>query len=412
MNTMLRAPKYFDSYEKLQGDKYPELGDGPLSTEPYISPEYFELEREKIFRKAWFKVGLESMIPKPGDYFVKDVPILKSSIIIARGTDGVVRGFHNTCTHRGNELVPKCAKGNQGGFICKFHGWTFDSQGKLQGVPDKDRFAKFDQSTRGLTPVAVECWKGLIFMNANPMPDQTLLHYLGTLARDADPYPFDRLTPVGGWTTEVQANWKVLVDAFQEGYHVLTVHERIAPTSLRCTKTGQARSLSIKLHGNHRTLSGGRNPDWVPAPIEARACQLAGTTLLVPEFKAGEGLWPGINLGKAPVEAYAFDMNVIFPTTSIALCHGLMFIYDTYPIAVDRTRFECTVFRAKPSTWAERIGQEFLQVQFREGLREDFYSIEGMQRGLTSGAIKNVLLCDEELAVRHSYHTIDKMVRG
>jgi hypothetical protein len=56
-------------------DLYPELGTGPVPIEPYISQEYFELERERIFRKVWLNVGREEEIPKPGDYLVKDLPV-------------------------------------------------------------------------------------------------------------------------------------------------------------------------------------------------------------------------------------------------------------------------------------------------------------------------------------------------
>src|SRR6266540_1377063 len=89
---------------KIWHAQYPELGTGPVPIEPYISQEYFALERERIFRKVWLNVGR-------------------------------VRAFHNVCSHRSNKLV-----WNRGGscqmFACKFHGWTYGLDGQLSFVPD------------------------------------------------------------------------------------------------------------------------------------------------------------------------------------------------------------------------------------------------------------------------------------
>jgi len=82
--------------------QYPELGTGPVPIEPYISQEYFDLERERIFRKVWLNVGREEEIPKPGDYLVKDLPVCGASILLVRGKDGRIRAFHNVCSHRSN----------------------------------------------------------------------------------------------------------------------------------------------------------------------------------------------------------------------------------------------------------------------------------------------------------------------
>ncbi len=86
-------------------NRYPELGTGPVSIEPYISREYFERERELIFRKVWLNVGRVEQIPTPGDYFVKDLAVCNTSIVIVRGDDGKVNAFHNMCSHRGNPVV-------------------------------------------------------------------------------------------------------------------------------------------------------------------------------------------------------------------------------------------------------------------------------------------------------------------
>src|SRR5579859_4546315 len=104
---------------------YPELGTGPVPIEPYVSQDYFERERALIFRKVWLNVARVEQLPRPGDYLVKDLAVCKTSILIVRGKDGVIRAFHNMCSHRGNKIVAGGSGNCPGLFTCKFHGWTY-----------------------------------------------------------------------------------------------------------------------------------------------------------------------------------------------------------------------------------------------------------------------------------------------
>ena len=81
------------------------LGTGPESLEPYRSQHYFDLEREKIFRRTWLIMGRIEDLPNAGDYIVKEVEICNASILITRQAGGAVRAFHNICSHRGNQIV-------------------------------------------------------------------------------------------------------------------------------------------------------------------------------------------------------------------------------------------------------------------------------------------------------------------
>ena len=85
--------------------QYPDLGTGPVPIEPIVSPEYFALERERIFRRTWLHMGRVEQIPEAGDYFVKELPVCRTSILVVRGKDGQVRAFHNVCSHRCNKLM-------------------------------------------------------------------------------------------------------------------------------------------------------------------------------------------------------------------------------------------------------------------------------------------------------------------
>ena len=119
MNAPQQDPKFGHT------DRYG-LSRGPVPTDPMISADYFEQEKEKIFRHTWFNMlrrGAE--IPNPGDFFVRDIDMLGISVIVVRGDDRRIRAFHNSCTHRGNKLVHsdgKAACESAKGFGCGFHG--------------------------------------------------------------------------------------------------------------------------------------------------------------------------------------------------------------------------------------------------------------------------------------------------
>ena len=81
------------------------LGTGPVPTEPYRSPAYFELERERIFKRAWLCIGRVERLPKPGSYIVQPIEVAKASVLITRTKDGSIKAFHNVCSHRSNTLV-------------------------------------------------------------------------------------------------------------------------------------------------------------------------------------------------------------------------------------------------------------------------------------------------------------------
>ena len=166
---------------KRWSEEYPELGTAPVPTEPCISPAYFELERERVFRKVWLYVGREEEIPRPGDYMVRDLKACRTSVIFIRGQDGPIRGFHNICSHRGNKLAWE-ASGTCRKFACKFHGWVYDTEGRLVGVPDEAFFHDFDKAANGLVPVATALWQGFVFVHMDPRPAQSLADYLGELA--------------------------------------------------------------------------------------------------------------------------------------------------------------------------------------------------------------------------------------
>ena len=233
---------------------FPQLGTGPIDVEPIISPELFEVERERIFKRVWLKVGRVEEIAEPGDYKIKRLHFAKTAALIIRGKDGVIRAFHNLCTHRGNKLVPgnddeKFGKARGHALTCRFHAWTFNSDGSLRAAARQDRFANFDKSCLGLKPIHCDIWEGFIFLNLDETPRWTLAEFLGGLGEHYGGFPYGEATTTYRYSTVLECNWKVCMYAFAEGYHVATIHQNTLPSLARIEHK------DFKLYGPHSTSS-------------------------------------------------------------------------------------------------------------------------------------------------------------
>jgi phenylpropionate dioxygenase-like ring-hydroxylating dioxygenase large terminal subunit len=385
-------------------DRYPELGTGPISIEPYVSRAYFEKERDRIFSKVWLNIGRVEQIPRPGDYFVKDLAVCHTSVLVVRGKDGTLRAFHNMCSHRGNQLVWD-QKGTCQAFTCKFHGWVYGLDGALRHITDEDNFFAPKKETLGMTPVSVATWEGFIFINVDPNPRQTLAEYLGAELRESIAgYPFAGVSDnCFSWHTDVNANWKVAKDAFQEVYHISTLHRRIIGNVFASKDNPYANALDFTLFPPHGRISLSANPDRQPTPVESLA-QRFGSVVLQQNNTEMEKLPKGVNPTR--YTNWSFDGLALFPNCLIYVSNGTYLTHIFWPLAENRTRWEIRTYSPKARTLAERFSQEYGKVSFRDTLLEDGSTLERTQTMLASGAKKEIVLQDEELLIRqHHYVT-------
>src|SRR5262245_56154016 len=197
----------------------------------YSCRDRARLEREHLFRDRPIFMGLATRLPKAGDYLTEDVAGMP--VLMTRGGDGEMRAFANICRHRGAPVAQGC--GNARAFVCPYHGWTYDLDGKLLGTTDKVGFAGIDLAGHGLVRLPATERHGMLFVQ--PKPLQTgesdtvdIAADLGALAADLaalrlETYPLfsvDRVTP--------RINWKFAVDTFLDGYHIAHLHRKtIAP---------------------------------------------------------------------------------------------------------------------------------------------------------------------------------------
>jgi phenylpropionate dioxygenase-like ring-hydroxylating dioxygenase large terminal subunit len=131
-----------------------------LPAKRYYDPEIFEEEKAKIFRRVPLLLAVTAEMRNPGDF--KTLEAAGVPVLLTRGQDGVVRGFVNSCSHRGTAVAAEPC-GNARRFVCPYHGWTFTQKGELMGVASAQDFGDIDKASYGLVPLPVTEREGLIW---------------------------------------------------------------------------------------------------------------------------------------------------------------------------------------------------------------------------------------------------------
>jgi phenylpropionate dioxygenase-like ring-hydroxylating dioxygenase large terminal subunit len=138
------------------------IDQGMVDRRIYSDAAMYELELERVFARSWLPIGHESLIPEPGDFFESYMG--EESVILVRNLDGEIRVLLNSCRHRGNKVC-RAEMGNTNTFLCQYHGWTYDTDGKFVGAPRFEQLydGYFEKEKWGLPPARVQSYKGLVF---------------------------------------------------------------------------------------------------------------------------------------------------------------------------------------------------------------------------------------------------------
>ena len=188
----------------------------------YRDPEFFELERQAIFRSSWQLVCHLNDVPDAGDYHSFD--FLGESVICLRGEDGRVRSFHNACRHRAARLLDG-PKGHCGRRItCPYHAWTYALDGRLLTIAQRDQFRGVDPTQHGLAPLEQEVFMGFIFVRFAPgLP--SVREMAEPYAHELAAYRLEELVPQGRVTLRPRnVNWKNVADNYSDGLHINVAH--------------------------------------------------------------------------------------------------------------------------------------------------------------------------------------------
>lgn len=234
----------------------PENGVFRVHRSAMTSPQIFEAERDLVFDHCWLYLGHESEIGAPGD-FVRRSVAGRPLIFVRSAKTGQIRAFHNTCPHRG-ATVCRVDSGNTKVFQCFYHAWSFNTDGRLVGVPDRQGYGPaLRVEEMGLQPVAgMESYRGFVFVTFDKYAEH-LVDYLAG-ARDYLDLIIDESE--SGWEIikgshqySIDANWKLLVENSIDGYHAVPTHDTymkyLSSTGIRVAGgvSGRGRALG---HGH------------------------------------------------------------------------------------------------------------------------------------------------------------------
>jgi choline monooxygenase len=322
----------------------------------YTDPGILRREQERIFRPSWHYVGHTGQLAAPG-YFAAQAG--RTPVVVTRDRDGVLRGFVNICRHRGFALAEGEARRET--LQCPYHAWTYGLDGRLRKAPRSEEEPNFPQEELCLVPVAVGTWGPFVFANAGPEPEP-LDDALGSLPAQVEELGLDvdSLVHYMRWEAEVAANWKIVSENFLECYHCQVAHPGfsevidVSPDAYLLSTDGR---LSTQ-HGPPRTAA--------PAGELPRS-----------QFHF---LWPSLGINIFPGR----------PNISIG---------PFVPVTPERTyRFLDYFFGPDvEQAWIDDLIAFDNQVG-----QEDVALVEGVQRGVSSGALEHgVLMSRSEQLIGH-----------
>lgn len=183
-------------------------------------------ERATLFKKFPLLVGYSDQLRTAGDYVTHDWS--GAPILLCRQTDGSLKAFLNICRHRGTRLVPGRAGHTEKSFVCPYHAWSYDTAGKLRGVPCAQHFKQVERETSGLFELAVLELAGLVFVTPDPASTRHTSSYFADYGQELELFGLPSWEVYATKTVHGKLNWKMMIEANQESYHINVLHRETA----------------------------------------------------------------------------------------------------------------------------------------------------------------------------------------
>jgi Rieske 2Fe-2S family protein len=335
-------------------------------------------EQEAWFAGGWVCVGREEDALAAGAYFLARVA--GESLIVVRGDDGALRGFYNICRHRGAALVEEPC-GELVRFQCPYHAWVYDLKGGLRPPRHTEVLENFDRAEWGLVPVRVNSWQGFVFVDLSGEA-APLVDVLGDLPGHLERYELGGLRRARRIEYDVAANWKAIVENYEECYHCPGVHpqlNRITPYNLGEYLPGNGPWMGswMEVIGDFETLSTDGGAHGRPA--------IAGTR---------------------PEDVKRVYYFVVWPNLLISLHPDYLMSHWVWPVEPGRTRVVCEWF-FDPATMARPGFDASDAVEFWDLTnRQDWHVCELQQAGTRSRAYT----AGRYSGIEGSVHGFDVMV--
>jgi Rieske 2Fe-2S family protein len=284
-----------------------------LPAEFYVDEVRFRFEMDQLFARDWICAGRVERIEAPGQFFVREV--LGESILITRSASGAVQAFYNVCRHRGTKLCTEADGRFAGSIQCPYHAWTYALDGRLVGAPHMEEVPHFRKDDYPLHRVEADVWDGHIFITLAKAP-RALAAQLADLPGKFLSWRMQDLRLGHRIVYDVRANWKLIVQNYNECLHCPNLHPALNKLS---------HYLSGENEPLHPSYMGGRM-DLRPG-VETMSMDGTCPRALLPELTDAE---------RRGIYYYA-----IFPNMLLSLHPDYMMVHTLWPLAPDRTINVC-----------------------------------------------------------------------
>lgn len=345
----------------------------------YWDAGILETELDQFFYRNWLCVGRVEEFAETGDFQTRRVG--RESILLVRDAAGSIRGFYNLCRHRGTRVVLEESGKGARSFICPYHAWSYDVNGRLIGAPHMRGQADFDRKEFGLHPIRVDTWGGFVWVNLEP-EGPSLQESMGPFFQRFDRFPLARLRLGGRQNYEVEANWKIIVENFSECYHCAPVH----PSLNRLTPyLSGSNDAAFRQKGGRSLFSGG----YMEFTQDFQSMTRSGYTTrpLIPGMTADD---------KKRVYYY-----VLFPNTFFSLHPDYLMIHHGWPVSPTHTRVENEFYFTPEAVDDPKFDPSDAIGLWDEINRQDWTVCELAEEGMGSRAWSGGRYSDQEELVKN-----------
>ena len=285
-----------------------------LPAAAYFEESWLRQEKLKLFGASWLYAGQAAELGPTGSY--KTITAGLDELVVVRNQEGELKAFHNVCRHRGAQLVQ--GTGQCSTLVCPYHKWTYGLEGNLRGIAKDPQFTNIDKDLLGLHRASVETWMGLVFVNSNEYPNETLLEWLGDIAQELAPFGAGNLELLKRDTISFNANWKLYIENHIDWLHLWFVH----PETLAALDHDQGQRTQL-------------GPHWVSyEPAKAEHAEAYKVSSPLPDIP---------HIQDNPARYSENGAHFIFPNLPIFTGTSFFAIAELIPLTPEKTEMRVTL---------------------------------------------------------------------
>lgn len=345
----------------------------------YFDPDHFYRELESIWYRDWVCLGHETEWAEAGQF--RRFRLGDQQFFVTRDRSGALRAFHNTCRHRGAELCQaQAGRFPAGRVVCPYHGWAYGLDGELLALPKTMQAEDFDRDDFPLYPVALDTWRGFVFVNLDPAPRQTLTEAVGDEAHWLERWPLETLALAYRDEHDIACNWKIFWENYNECCHCPVVHKDL-----------------VRLVPHYGKGLNERHDLPEDSPLRTRPSPLADGAVTWSENGQTDLPWFE-GLGEAE-RAAGMTFSTVLPGIFLVGHVDYLRTVRVLPRGPERTRLVVDWFVAPEAINRGELDVERLIAFGNQVVREDALVCEINQRGLHSRAHRQGVLTPPEYDV-------------